>query len=83
MATYLGFDPHKGSLYYFVSYNDDDARRIAPIAQGLCRENIPLWYDFGIPWYGICRYQKRTCGIYSVVCIVVLSSSYGTVWSLN
>ena len=49
MARYFGFEPDiKDSDFYFISYNSEDAERIAPIARILHDKGLPLWYDKGI-----------------------------------
>lgn len=48
MARDFGFMPAEGPEYYFVSYNSEDADRIAPVAKHLAEAGIPLWYDRGL-----------------------------------
>ena len=50
MSNYLGFMPTDSSEYYFVSYNNEDADRVGPVAAGMMRSGIPLWYDYGIEY---------------------------------
>lgn len=50
MSTYLGFQPTQRPGYFFVSYNTEDAGRITPIVTTLVREDVPLWYDYGIEY---------------------------------
>ena len=50
MSNYLGFEPCNEPYYYFVSYNTEDADRVGAITQKLCKNNVPLWYDYGIPY---------------------------------
>lgn len=35
MSAYLGFQPTKNPVYYFVSYNNEDAHRVGPIANAI------------------------------------------------
>lgn len=37
---------------YFISYNSEDADRVAEIARELNRHGIPLWYDYGLSHCG-------------------------------
>lgn len=48
MATNLGFEPQNKKPYFFVSYNTEDAHRIAPIVTTLFTNGVPLWYDRGL-----------------------------------
>lgn len=50
MSEYLGFVPEKLEKYFFVAYNSDDAQRVGEIVQRMHQRDIPLWYDFGIPY---------------------------------
>ena len=50
MSSFLGFYPTKRSDYFFVSYNTEDADRIAPIVIALSQDDVPLWYDYGIDY---------------------------------
>ncbi|MBR6158466.1 MAG: leucine-rich repeat protein [Lachnospiraceae bacterium] len=50
MSNYLGFQPSDNSKYYFVSYNNEDANRVGPIAKELSDGGISLWYDYGIEY---------------------------------
>lgn len=50
MSNYLGFEPCNEPYYYFVSYNNEDADRVGAITRKLCKNNVPLWYDYGIPY---------------------------------
>ncbi len=57
MSNYLGFNPCSEPGYFFVSYNSEDAERVGAIARKLHNNNVPLWYDYGIPydekWEGV------------------------------
>lgn len=48
MARDFGFLPTENDKYYFISYNSEDAERIAPIARGLHQVGVPVWYDRGL-----------------------------------
>lgn len=48
MARDFGFPPASDPEYYFISYNSEDAERIAPIARRLRDTGIPVWYDRGL-----------------------------------
>ena len=50
MSAYLGFLPTKNPVYYFVSYNNEDAHRVGPIAKTMSHSGINLWYDHGIEY---------------------------------
>ncbi len=50
MSSYLGFFPKEQSDYYFISYNNEDADRVAAIIRRMHSQNISLWYDYGIPY---------------------------------
>lgn len=50
MSAYLGFQPTKNPVYYFVSYNNEDAHRVGPIAKTMSHSGINLWYDHGIEY---------------------------------
>lgn len=50
MSSYLGFQPTTRPGYFFVSYNTQDAERIAPIVTTLFHDGVPLWYDYGIEY---------------------------------
>ena len=50
MSNYLGFTPTNSPEYYFISYNNEDAGRIGPLACEMDRAGIPLWYDYGIEY---------------------------------
>lgn len=50
MSAYLGFQPTKNSVYYFVSYNSEDAIRVGDIAKTMSYSGINLWYDHGIEY---------------------------------
>ena len=52
MAAYFGFIPNDQPGSYFISYNSEDADRVAPIARQLHESGVPVWYDQGlIPGY--------------------------------
>lgn len=57
MSNYLGFKPCSEPGFFFVSYNSEDAERVGAIARKLHNNNVPLWYDYGIPydekWEGV------------------------------
>lgn len=48
MSTDFGFEASCDN-YYFVSYNTEDAARVAEICRVIHKKGIPLWYDGGIP----------------------------------
>ena len=50
MSAYLGFQPTKNPIYYFVSYNNEDADRVGEIARTMSYSGINLWYDHGIEY---------------------------------
>ena len=50
MSAYLGFQPTKNPVFYFVSYNNEDAHRVGPIAKTMSHSGINLWYDHGIEY---------------------------------
>ena len=50
MSSNLGFRPTDDSEFYFVSYNNEDADRVGPIARMMAQNGIPLWYDYGIEY---------------------------------
>lgn len=50
MSAYLGFQPTKNPVYYFVSYNNEDAKRVGDIAKTMSYSGINLWYDHGIEY---------------------------------
>ena len=49
MSEYLGFTPTNEKDYFFLSYNNDDSKRVGDIAAALAA-HIPIWYDYGIPY---------------------------------
>ena len=48
MARDFGFSPSYQSGSYFISYNSEDAKRIAPIAKELHDRGVDMWYDRGL-----------------------------------
>lgn len=50
MARDFGFMPAEGPDYYFVSYNSEDADRVAAVARNLADKGVPLWYDCGLAY---------------------------------
>ena len=48
MATNFGFDPVDQYGSYFISYNSEDAKRVAPIARMMFECGVPVWYDQGL-----------------------------------
>ena len=50
MSSYLGFQPTQNQNYYFISYNNEDADRVGPIAQKMANSGVALWYDHGIDY---------------------------------
>ncbi|MBP3436537.1 MAG: toll/interleukin-1 receptor domain-containing protein [Clostridia bacterium] len=50
MSAYLGFEPTKNPIYYFVSYNNEDVERVGSIAKTMSYSGIHLWYDHGIEY---------------------------------
>ena len=48
MSTYFGFTTSNQSGSYFISYNSEDAERVAPIAFAMHQSGVPLWYDQGL-----------------------------------
>lgn len=48
MASYFGFPASDSQEYYMISYSNDDAKRIAPIANAMNEKGVELWYDDGI-----------------------------------
>ena len=50
MSNYLGFNPTDNPVYYFVSYNSEDAHRTGEIAKVMSHSGINLWYDYGIEY---------------------------------
>lgn len=50
MSQYLGFNPTNSPIYYFLSYNNEDAERVALVAKTMFHSGINLWYDFGISY---------------------------------
>lgn len=65
MSNYLGFEPYEGKDYYFISYNSEDAHRVAPYCCELSNAGIPLWYDHGIPyddkWEAVISKKIKDC----------------------
>ena len=52
MAADFGFIPNEQPGSYFISYNSEDADRVAPIVRELHESGVPMWYDQGlIPGY--------------------------------
>ena len=49
MSSNFGFKATENERYYFVSYNTEDAKRIAPICNLLHKKGMHIWYDEGIP----------------------------------
>lgn len=50
MSNYLGFEPTDSPVYWFVSYNNEDAERVSDLACAINDAGIPLWYDYGIEY---------------------------------
>ena len=50
MSEYLGFEPSKNPMYFFLSYNSEDKDRISDITKRMMHRGINLWYDFGIDY---------------------------------
>ena len=50
MPANLGIEPTDRLDYYFVSYNTDDAERLAPVVRQLSHYNVPIWYDRGLKY---------------------------------
>ncbi len=50
MSEYLGFEPSKNPVYFFVSYNSEDKNSVGNIAKTMMHSGINLWYDFGIDY---------------------------------
>ena len=50
MSEYLGFEPSKNPIYFFISYNSEDRNAIRDIAKTMMHSGINLWYDFGIDY---------------------------------
>ena len=50
MSEYLGFDPTKNPVYYFISYNSEDKNTISTITKTMMHSGINLWYDYGIDY---------------------------------
>lgn len=50
MSEFLGFEPSKNPVYFFLSYNSDDKDAVAGIAKAMMHSGINLWYDFGIDY---------------------------------
>lgn len=50
MSEYLGFEPSKSPVYFFLSYNSEDKDRVSNIAKPMIHSGINLWYDFGIDY---------------------------------
>ena len=50
MSEYLGFEPSRNKIFYFVSYNSEDKEKIAKIAKTMMHNGINLWYDYGIDY---------------------------------
>ena len=50
MSYYLGFEPTDQSDFFFVSYNNEDAGRVAQLTCEMAKIGIPLWYDYGIEY---------------------------------
>ena len=50
MSNYLGFEPTDSPVYWFVSYNNEDAERVSDLACAMNDAGIPLWYDYGIEY---------------------------------
>ena len=48
MAADFGFIPNEQPGSYFISYNSEDADRVAPIARQLHESGVPVWYDQGL-----------------------------------
>ena len=52
MAANFGFTPDERAGSYFISYNSEDADRVAPIVRELHNQGVPVWYDYGLV-YGL------------------------------
>lgn len=50
MSYYLGFEPTDQSNFFFASYNNEDAARVASLTCEMAKIGIPLWYDYGIEY---------------------------------
>lgn len=50
MSNYLGFEPTTASKFFFVSYNNEDADRVANILKYIDKSTTNLWYDYGIEY---------------------------------
>ena len=50
MAADFGFTPDERAGSYFISYNSEDADRVAPIARELHEKGVPVWYDYGLEY---------------------------------
>ena len=48
MSCEFGFEPTSIQPYYFISYNSQDADRVAEICRELNRRDVPVWYDKGL-----------------------------------
>ncbi len=50
MAANFGFTPDERAGSYFISYNSEDADRVAPIVRELHEKGVPVWYDYGLEY---------------------------------
>ena len=50
MAVNFGFIPTEQPGYYFISYNSEDADRIAPIVREMYEKGVRVWYDYGLAY---------------------------------
>lgn len=65
MSTDFGFKATDAGNYYFISYNTEDAERVAEICRCMNEDGLPIWYDEGIPhdsyWEGILAEKIDHC----------------------
>ena len=50
MACDFGVPVTENGEYYFISYNSEDADRVASIVRKMHEEGVPIWYDKGIDY---------------------------------
>ena len=47
MAEYLGFEPIKSGERYYISYTEEDNKKVGSITSYLNMMGVPMWYDHG------------------------------------
>ncbi len=48
MSKNLGITAVSDGIYYFISYNSDDEKRVSEIVKSLEQYGLPMWYDDGL-----------------------------------